>query len=164
MQGGTTVPGAVTLAGSAAPDVAEPSAWEAPIEMHGEPQRSAGLAAPGPPGAPAPSPDAVLDALGDRTRRAILRRLRLGPRSVGDLAEGMTVGRPAVSQHLKVLKDARLVVDRRQGTRRLYTLDPRGLATLRHYAAELWSSAARNHDGAHDPHDDRPTGRRRDRR
>jgi DNA-binding transcriptional ArsR family regulator len=60
---------------------------------------------------------------------------------VGELADGMTVSRPAVSQHLKVLKDAGLVVDRRQGTRRLYELDPRGLDALRSYVTDLWSSA-----------------------
>lgn len=83
----------------------------------------------------------MLDAVGDRTRRTILGRLRGGPLSVAELAEGMAVGRPAVSQHLKVLKGAGLVVDRPQGTRRLYELDPRGIEALQRYTASLWSAA-----------------------
>jgi predicted transcriptional regulator len=65
----------------------------------------------------------VLDALGDPTRRSVFERLRGGARSVGEIAEGMDVSRPAVSQHLKVLKEARLVVDRAEGTRRLYVVE-----------------------------------------
>jgi DNA-binding transcriptional ArsR family regulator len=61
--------------------------------------------------------------------------------SVAELADGMAVGRPAVSQHLKVLKNAGLVVDRPQGTRRLYELDPRGIEALQRYTASLWSAA-----------------------
>ena len=82
-----------------------------------------------------------MDALGDPTRRAIFERLREGPRSVGELAHGMPVSRPAVSQHLKVLKGAGLVSDRQQGTRRLYGLNPEGLAELRNYVDELWDRA-----------------------
>ena len=74
-----------------------------------------------------------MDALGDPTRRAIFERLGAGPRAVGELAKELPVSRPAVSQHLKVLKDAGLVVDRPQGTRRLYQLDPRGIEALRAY-------------------------------
>ncbi len=88
-----------------------------------------------------PADEAVLDAVGDRTRRAILARLRAGPLSVAQLADGMAVGRPAVSQHLKVLKDAGLVVDRPRGTRRIYELDPRGIEALQRYTASLWSAA-----------------------
>jgi DNA-binding transcriptional ArsR family regulator len=80
----------------------------------------------------------VLDALGDPTRRTIFKRLRTGARSVGQIAETVDVSRPAVSQHLKVLKDARLVVDRAQGTRRLYAVDTRGLEVLRDWLDGFW--------------------------
>lgn len=83
----------------------------------------------------------ILDALGDRTRRRIFERLRGGPRSVRDLADGMDVSRPAVSQHLKVLKDAGLVVARAEGTRRLYAVDPRGLEALRGWLDGFWDEA-----------------------
>jgi DNA-binding transcriptional ArsR family regulator len=83
----------------------------------------------------------VLDALGDSTRRAIFDRLRAGPRSVGELAEGLPVSRPAVSQHLRVLKEAGLVSERREGTRRIYALAPRGIAELRAYFDEFWDVA-----------------------
>jgi DNA-binding transcriptional ArsR family regulator len=109
------------------------------VATHGKSRRTVSQDAHSAAGDPAGT--AALDALGDRSRRAILERLRHGPLPVGALADGMTVGRPAVSQHLKVLKDAGLVVDRRQGTRRLYELDPRGLEALRRYATDLWSSA-----------------------
>ena len=85
--------------------------------------------------------DRALDALGDATRRAIFRRLRGGARSVGDLAAGMDVSRPAVSQHLKVLKSARLVVDRAEGTRRLYSVDTRGIEALRGWLDGFWDEA-----------------------
>ncbi|HEX6567951.1 MAG TPA: metalloregulator ArsR/SmtB family transcription factor [Acidimicrobiales bacterium] len=88
-----------------------------------------------------PRADAALDAVGDRTRRLILERLRDGPLSVARLADVLPVTRPAVSQHLKVLKEAGLVVDRADGTRRLYELDPQGIEALQRYASELWSSA-----------------------
>jgi DNA-binding transcriptional ArsR family regulator len=83
----------------------------------------------------------VLDALGDRTRRQIFESLRGGPRSVGELADGLPVSRPAVSQHLRVLKQAGLVTDRKQGTRRLYRVDPGGLAGLRDYFEGFWGEA-----------------------
>lgn len=83
----------------------------------------------------------VFDALGDPTRRAVFRRLRGGARSVRDLAQGMNVSRPAVSQHLKVLRAARLVRQRAAGTRRLYALDPRGLDTLRRWIDGVWDAA-----------------------
>ena len=80
----------------------------------------------------------VLDALGDPTRRAVLKRLRGGARSVGEIADGMDVSRPAVSQHLKVLKAARLVTDRAEGTRRLYAVDSRGIEALRTWLDGFW--------------------------
>jgi DNA-binding transcriptional ArsR family regulator len=82
-----------------------------------------------------------MDALGDPTRRAILERLRDGAKAVGELAEGLPVSRPAVSQHLRVLEDAGLVVARKQGTRRLYRLDPDGLDELRAALDSFWSDA-----------------------
>ena len=82
-----------------------------------------------------------MNALGDPTRRAIFERLAEGPRAVGEIAEEMPVSRPAVSQHLKVLKDADLVVDTRQGTRRLYQLDPTGVGALRAYFDAFWTQA-----------------------
>jgi DNA-binding transcriptional ArsR family regulator len=84
---------------------------------------------------------AGLTALGDPTRRAIFERLGDRPRAVGDLASELPVSRPAVSQHLKVLKDARLVVDRRAGNRRIYQLDPDGVGALRAYLDQFWSKA-----------------------
>ena len=80
-------------------------------------------------------------ALGDGTRRAIFERLAKGPRSVGELAEELPVSRPAVSQHLRVLKDAGLVFDRPAGTRRLYQLDPDGVGALRAYVDQFWNQA-----------------------
>jgi DNA-binding transcriptional ArsR family regulator len=77
-------------------------------------------------------------ALGDPTRRAIFKRIAERPRAVGELAEELPVSRPAVSQHLKVLKDARLVIDRREGNRRIYRVDSEGLAALRADLEEFW--------------------------
>src|SRR6266566_6314766 len=82
-----------------------------------------------------------MDALGDRTRRAIFEQLRKGPRAVREIADELPVSRPAVSQHLRVLKDAGLVTERRNGTRRLYRLDPDGLGELRDYFDDFWSEA-----------------------
>jgi DNA-binding transcriptional ArsR family regulator len=82
-----------------------------------------------------------LAALGDPTRRAIFERLAARPRAVGELAGELPVSRPAVSQHLKVLKDARLVVDQRAGTRRVYHVDPEGLRLLRGYLDHFWEQA-----------------------
>jgi DNA-binding transcriptional ArsR family regulator len=79
-----------------------------------------------------------LTALGDPTRRAIFEQLRAGPHSVGDLARSLPVSRPAVSQHLRVLREAGLVSDRKDGTRRLYRLAPQGVAELREYVNEFW--------------------------
>ena len=80
-------------------------------------------------------------ALGDPTRRAIFERLADRPRAVGELALDLPVSRPAVSQHLKVLKDAGLVLDRPAGTRRIYQLDPDGVDALRAYLDQFWSKA-----------------------
>jgi DNA-binding transcriptional ArsR family regulator len=82
-----------------------------------------------------------LDVLGDRTRREVFERLRGGPRAVGELADGLPVSRPAVSQHLRVLKEAGLVVDHRHGTRRLYEVAPDGLLGLRDWFDGFWSDA-----------------------
>jgi DNA-binding transcriptional ArsR family regulator len=83
----------------------------------------------------------VLEALGDPTRRRIFESLKAGPRSVGELADGLPVSRPAVSQHLRVLKEAGLVSDRKEGTRRLYRIDPGGLSGLRDYFDSFWGEA-----------------------
>jgi DNA-binding transcriptional ArsR family regulator len=77
-------------------------------------------------------------ALGDATRRAIFEQLRDGPRSVGELAGRLPVSRPAVSQHLRVLREAGLVSDRKEGTRRLYRVAPEGVAELRTYLDGYW--------------------------
>ena len=82
-----------------------------------------------------------LDALGDPTRRQVFELLRSGPRSVGQLAQGLPVSRPAVSQHLRVLEDAGLVVHTRAGTRHLYELDSAGVAVLRDWVDGFWSEA-----------------------
>jgi DNA-binding transcriptional ArsR family regulator len=81
----------------------------------------------------------AMDALGDRTRRQILERLRRGPMAVGELAAGLPVSRPAVSQHLRILKRAGLVTERRNGTRRLYRVDTDGLAEVRDYFERFWT-------------------------
>jgi DNA-binding transcriptional ArsR family regulator len=81
---------------------------------------------------------AMLTALGDPTRQAIFERLTDGPLAVGQLAEALPVSRPAVSQHLKVLKDVGLVTDRQDGARRLYSVDPDGLALLRAHLDSFW--------------------------
>ena len=85
--------------------------------------------------------EAQLDALGDPTRRAIVQRLLHGPVSVGKLAEEFPVSRPAISQHLRVLKQANLVTDEAAGTRRVYQLNPEGFETLRSYFDQFWSIA-----------------------
>ena len=82
-----------------------------------------------------------LDALGDPTRRAILERLLKHPLPVGELAREFPVSRPAISQHLRVLKDAHLVTARQAGTRRLYEVDPAGIAALRQYFDRFWADA-----------------------
>ena len=83
----------------------------------------------------------ALDALGDPTRRAVFERLANGPRAVGEIARDLPVSRPAVSQHLKVLKEAGLVSDTQAGNRRLYEIDTRGVAGVRAYFDRFWSDA-----------------------
>jgi len=87
------------------------------------------------------SAERALDALGDPTRRLVLKRLRHRTRSVREIAEGMDVSRPAVSQHLKVLKAAGLVVVHAEGTRRLYAIDTRGIDTVRSWLDGFWDQA-----------------------
>lgn len=83
----------------------------------------------------------VLEALADPTRRSIFELLGSGSRSVVDIAGDVPISRPAVSQHLKVLKDAGLVTVRPDGTRRIYSLDPRGIAAVRDYFEQFWTTA-----------------------
>jgi len=83
----------------------------------------------------------ALQCLSDPTRRRVLEKLRAGPQSVGVLARGLPVSRPAVSQHLRVLKDAGLVGDRSEGTRRVYYIDPHGLGELRRWLDGFWTDA-----------------------
>jgi DNA-binding transcriptional ArsR family regulator len=84
---------------------------------------------------------AALEALGDPTRRAIFERLARGPSAVVDLAANVPVTRPAVSQHLRVLKEAGLVTESALGTRRIYRLDPRGIGAMREWLDAHWTSA-----------------------
>jgi DNA-binding transcriptional ArsR family regulator len=97
----------------------------------------------------------VLTAIADPTRRAVLERLRFGPRPVGELAAGLPVSRPAVSQHLKVLKRAGLVTERPRGTRRFYEIDPDGLAALRTYLEGFWGDVLAAFETAADAHSER---------
>jgi DNA-binding transcriptional ArsR family regulator len=86
----------------------------------------------------------ALSALADPTRRRIFERLKSGPQAVGAIARKMPVTRPAVSQHLKVLKEAGLVADRPEGTRRVYYIDPDGLGALRAWVDQFWDQALEN--------------------
>ena len=83
----------------------------------------------------------ALEALADPTRRRIFERLRRGPKAVGAIAAGLPISRPAVSQHLKVLKDAHLVRDETEGARRIYRIDPKGLGPLRAWLDRFWDDA-----------------------
>ena len=83
----------------------------------------------------------ALNALADPTRRRVFEQLRAGPKAVGRIAKSMPVSRPAVSQHLKVLKEAGLVREERAGTRRVYAIDPRGLGPLRRWLDQFWDDA-----------------------
>ncbi len=95
------------------------------------------------------------DALGDGTRRAIVERLAERPRAVGELAEELPVSRPAVSQHLKVLKTAGLVTERAAGTRRIYRLDPAGVGALRDQLDRFWDRALASYkDAVEQPKED----------
>ncbi len=89
-----------------------------------------------------PSKGDPFDALGDPNRRAIVEQLRAGDRSVRELADALPISRPAVSRHLRLLKDAGLVVDRAEGTRRLYRLHDEGVAAVRAYLEGVWGEAA----------------------
>ena len=84
-------------------------------------------------------------ALGDQTRKAVFDRLRQGPQTVGALAAGLPVSRPAISQHLKVLKEAGLVLDQADGARRLYRIDAKGLERLKSYLLAVWEEAEAAH-------------------
>ena len=86
----------------------------------------------------------ALAALADPTRRTVFERLGSGPKPVTEIARGLTVSRPAVSQHLKVLKEAGLVNDRPEGTRRIYYIDPQGLGALRAWLDQFWDEALEN--------------------
>jgi DNA-binding transcriptional ArsR family regulator len=83
----------------------------------------------------------ALTALADPTRRRVFERLQHGGRAVGEIAKGLPVSRPAVSQHLKVLKEAGLVREERDGTRRIYEIDPQGLGQLRAWLDQFWNDA-----------------------
>ncbi|HYY33463.1 MAG TPA: metalloregulator ArsR/SmtB family transcription factor [Gaiellaceae bacterium] len=83
----------------------------------------------------------AIAALADPTRRRVFERLRAGPRPVGEIARGLPVSRPAVSQHLRVLKEAGLVRERREGTRNYYSVNGDGLAELRDYFEQFWDEA-----------------------
>lgn len=83
----------------------------------------------------------ALIALADPTRRKVFERLRAGPKPVGVIAKGLPVSRPAVSQHLKILKQAGLVQEQADGTRRVYSIDPKGLGGLRRWLDQFWSDA-----------------------
>jgi DNA-binding transcriptional ArsR family regulator len=83
----------------------------------------------------------AMDALGDATRREIMERLRIGPQAVGEIAAELPVSRPAVSQHLRVLKEAGLVTERKDGTRRIYGVDPKAIGDLRAYFDSFWEQA-----------------------
>jgi DNA-binding transcriptional ArsR family regulator len=114
---------------------------------------------------------AGLDALGDATRMAIFQKLSHGPIAVNELASTLPVSRPAVSQHLRVLKDAGLVTDSKAGTRRLYSLNPEGVARLRAHFDQVWEKALSNFQAAAEKPPagekharNKPTNKRRSRR
>jgi DNA-binding transcriptional ArsR family regulator len=102
--------------------------------------------------------NAAFAALADPTRRAVLERIARHPASVGDIARDMPVSRPAVSQHLKALKEAGLVRDEAEGTRRIYRIDPAGLGPIRAWLDRMWDDAlsafAAAVDQEHDPEED----------
>ena len=103
--------------------------------------------------------DQAFAALADPTRRQILERLNRGPAAVGSIAETLPISRPAVSQHLKVLKDAGLVTDQADGTRRVYHIDPNGLGALRAWLDQFWDEglAAFKAEAEKPPEKPRPT-------
>jgi DNA-binding transcriptional ArsR family regulator len=103
--------------------------------------------------------DMALEALGDRTRRRIFELLRLGPKAVGEIAGKLPVSRPAVSQHLKVLREAGLVTDRAEGTRRVYAIRAEGVAETRAYFDRMWTDALGAFKEAADTRGASPRGR-----
>jgi DNA-binding transcriptional ArsR family regulator len=107
---------------------------------------------------------AGLDALGDVTRMAIFQKLAAGPVAVNELARTLPVSRPAVSQHLRVLKDAGLVTDSKSGTRRLYQLNPEGVARLRAHFDHMWTKALSNFQAAAEKHPGEKHGQHRPKR
>jgi DNA-binding transcriptional ArsR family regulator len=107
--------------------------------------------------------DTALAALADPTRRRVFERLKSGPRPVGAIARGMPVSRPAVSQHLKVLKEAGLVADRPEGTRRVYYIDPDGLGALRAWLDQFWDRALAAFQAETVAGDDLAAGHKKDR-
>jgi DNA-binding transcriptional ArsR family regulator len=96
-------------------------------------------------------------ALADPTRRTIFERVAERPSAVGDLARGLPVSRPAVSQHLRVLKEAGLVTETAQGTRRIYRLDPRGIGAMRDWLDAHWALALQSFKEFADSHDGKET-------
>ncbi len=107
--------------------------------------------------------DSVLDALGDRTRRQIIQRLGAGPAAVGELAAQLPVSRPAISQHLRILRNSDLVTFETSGTRNVYRLDPTGLESLRGWLDGFWATvlesfAAQARDVAGAPTEEREKG------
>jgi DNA-binding transcriptional ArsR family regulator len=95
----------------------------------------------------------ALSALDDPTRRLLLERLTAGPRPAGELAAGLPISRPAVSQHLRVLREAQLVSEQREGTKRIYRLNPKGLTELRAYFDNFWQQALADFQEAADHED-----------
>jgi DNA-binding transcriptional ArsR family regulator len=105
--------------------------------------------------------DMKLEALGDQTRRTIVELLRPGPKAVGEIAKKLPVSRPAVSQHLKVLREAGLVSDRADGTRRVYSIRAEGVAEARAYFDGMWTEALKGgRRGRHDRTDQKKRDRR----
>lgn len=113
---------------------------------------------------PAATADVAFDALGDPTRRRVFRLLGDGERSVGEIAAQLPVSRPAVSQHLRVLKEAALVTDRPDGVRRLYSVRPTGLEVLRAELETMWDDALGAFAAAADQEEPRGPGRAHGRR
>lgn len=102
-------------------------------------------------------PSPAFAALADATRRTVFERLLGGPRSVGELARGLPVSRPAVSQHLRVLREANLVVAEARGTRVYYRVDPAGIAALRGYFDRLWPKALAAFQAAVEQEEEEPS-------
>ena len=94
----------------------------------------------------------AFDMLADPTRRAILERIGRAPAAVGEIASGLPVSRPAVSQHLKLLKEAGLVTETAAGTRRIYRIDPRGLGAMRDWLDQFWQDSLDNFAAYADAH------------